>query len=214
LRGEMRERGLIIEARGVVLDGKLAKIGDLWALVCHPHPAYGGDMENNVVMACCEAFWEKGISTLRFNFRKAHRATGGEEETGPEDVSSALDLLLKVEGCRSEGIILAGYSFGAWAALKAAEKRGEEFLGWIAIAPPLAIWDFSFARNVRGKAMIIAGALDHLCPPEKLDEFFGALEGPKKIHYIEGADHFFWGQEAQLRTIIARELPFFVSGGR
>jgi len=210
----MRERGIRIEAKGAVLDGKLRKMGKLWALVCHPHPAYGGDMENNVVMACCEAFWEKGISTLRFNFRKAHQAIRGEEESGPEDVSSALDLLLKVEGCRSEEIILAGYSFGAWAALKAAEKREDKFLGWIAIAPPLAIWDFSFARSVKGKAMVMAGTLDDLCPPDKLEGFFGTLEGPKKIHYIEGADHFFWGREAQLKTIIVSELPFFVPGKR
>lgn len=204
----MEEERVKIEGKGFVLNGRLRRMGKVWGLVCHPHPAYGGNMDNNVVMACCEGFWQRNISTLRFNFRDTDNIDG----MAPEDVKTALQFLKREESCSLRELILAGYSFGAWAALRAAESEKLDLLGWIAIAPPLALWDLTFAGKVRGRALVLAGTRDGFCPKEKMEEFFDKLKEPKQLIYLEGADHFFWGWEAKLRDVIGNELARFLEG--
>src|SRR5215472_2161372 len=114
--GELRLEGVIAKpSRSTVERG---------AVVCHPHPLYGGSMYNNVVEAALEAMWRLGWATLRFNFRGVGRSEGehggGAGET--DDAAAAVRFLAGELAIGPQKILLAGYSFGAMAALNAASK--------------------------------------------------------------------------------------------
>jgi hypothetical protein len=82
-----------------------------------------------------------------------------------------------------------GYSFGAWAGVPIAVED-ERFVGMVAIAPPLEIYDFGFLKGCRKKKLFIAGDRDSFCPPSLLEGWYQQLDEPKSLVLIPGADHF------------------------
>ncbi len=123
--------------------------GDLpAAVICHPHPLYGGNMHNNVVRALRKALLEKGVMCLRFNFRGTGRSWGthGEGIDEIQDVLAALDFIESQERVDPKRIILAGYSFGCWVGLHAAYRDTRPSM-LIGISPPLDVSDFSFLKT-------------------------------------------------------------------
>ncbi|HJX69980.1 MAG TPA: hypothetical protein VJ441_02685, partial [Dehalococcoidia bacterium] len=90
--------------------------------VCHPHPLYGGDMHNNIVLAICSALAEASIAAFRFNFRGVGRSQGAFAEGvgAQEDVKAALAFLTPSSKVDSQRVGLAGYSFGTRVALPVA----------------------------------------------------------------------------------------------
>jgi alpha/beta superfamily hydrolase len=167
------------------------------AVVCHPHPQYGGDMDNPVVTAIADALAADGIAALRFNFG----GVGGSEGThggGPaevQDVRAALDALSsEVPGVP---LVLVGYSFGAWVgALAVAEGAKADQV--VVVGPPLAFFDFSFARAIPSLA-VIAGDRDQFCPVARLDASLPAT-------IIPGADHFFAGRWDEVAAAVREAL--------
>ncbi len=196
------------------LEGRLLEGGPFGAVLCHPHPLYGGNMENNVVHACARVLQELGWTTLRFNFRGVGRSQGapGEGEAEWEDVRAAIRLLQEARGISLDRLILVGYSFGAWVGLRALEK-GEPLLGWVAVAPPVGIWDFSFARKLAGRKLLLAGDQDDFCPAPAFSSFAESLPDPKKWAILPGADHFFWGHEPALCSELKQVLPSWALSG-
>ncbi|MBI4596002.1 MAG: alpha/beta fold hydrolase [Candidatus Tectomicrobia bacterium] len=178
--------------------------GALWGgIVCHPHPLYGGNMYNDVVVTAWEAFVESGLVALRFNFRGTGRSqgrhSGGVQEQ--EDVEAAIDYLLSQDEGQGKGIALAGYSFGAMVGLRVAVKD-PRVVALIAIAPPLSMDDFSFLENCPKPQLIIAGENDFICPKALAGNLYHCLSGPKRIALIPQADHSLFGGETQVsRTI-------------
>jgi len=181
---------------GPSLEGRLAlgagARGGL--VVCHPHPLYGGDMDNPVVARVTEVAQEVGLCTLRFNFRGAARSAGthagGEGEQ--DDVKAALETLRSVlPPGRPCG--LAGYSFGAWVASRVA---GPAFpvAGLGLIAPPLTMFDWRRVDRSGTDILLVAGTLDPYCPQHALA---AGLPGVQAVS-IEGADHFFVGAALHL----------------
>lgn len=200
----MEEKRVIVPCGHIYLDGRLAIRGPLGAVVCHPHPSYGGTMDNNVVMACLEALWDLGVSTLRFNFRTVGSAsTEGNDEV--EDVRAAVSFLQAEIQCTMGEIILAGYSFGAWVGLRALLGHAPPF-GWVAIAPPVGMWDFSFMKLLGSRKLLIFGTRDEFCPMAEVQHIFSGLTPPKELIPVQGADHFFWGREGQLMAILLSSL--------
>ena len=192
----MKEEKVFIPSTGIHLEGLLSIQGASsfkgGVVLCHPHPQYGGDMDHPVVTSAAEAAFEEGFSTLRFNFRGVGESGGsyGEGIGEREDVKAAADYLCSSLKDNHSHLILAGYSFGAWAGFPIA-IQDKRFEGMVGIAPPLQIYDFGFLKDCKKKKLFVAGDRDLFCPRSLLEEWYRQLEGPKSLSVIPGADHFF-----------------------
>ena len=172
--------------------------------VCHPHPLYGGDMENNVVVALCRALAGAGMVALRFNFRGVGGSSGsygGGSEEG-QDARAALDLLVGLAEVDSSRLGLAGYSFGALVALGTGDERVRAVA---AVSPPAGGLDLaSLPRGI--PTLLVSGDRDDVSPALGLPEMAASLGPPCEIRSVGGADHFWWGHEETLATAV---LEFF-----
>jgi alpha/beta superfamily hydrolase len=164
------------------------------AVVCHPHPHYGGDMDNGVVCAIVSALHQAGYATLRFNFRGVGASTGvyGGGVGEIEDARNAVRYLCERSG--GARITLAGYSFGAMVGLQAGMAM-EEVERLIAVAPPLAFADLAFLSQCEKEKLFIVGERDQFCSLAKLQEALARIGEPKTLRIVPGADHFFAGHE-------------------
>ena len=162
-------------------------------VVCHPHPLYGGDMDNNVVVAACQALAGHGIAALRFNFRGAGQSEGAFDEGRGErdDVGAALAHLAALPEIDAKRVGLAGYSFGA---LVAAEAASGALRGLALVSPPVAFSDLRVAWGC--PALLLAGGMDSLAPADRL-HVIGEAPGVE-VRVFEGADHSWWGFEDEL----------------
>jgi hypothetical protein len=160
------------------------------AVVCHPHPLYGGTMHNKVVHRAAAVLHTLGAAVLRFNFRGVGKSAGSHDRGAgeTEDARAALGFL--VERYPQARRWVAGFSFGAWiASLLAAAETGIERL--ILIAPPVLTSSFDGLQSLALPKLVLQGLGDTVCPPEALREQFGRWAGPKKLVEIPGATHFF-----------------------
>ncbi|MBM4295939.1 MAG: alpha/beta fold hydrolase [Deltaproteobacteria bacterium] len=170
------------------------------AVVTHPHPLYGGDMDNNVVCTAARAFQAKGWATLRFNFRGVGESSGayGEGVAEAQDVQAALDYV-KTRG--PGPYLVVGYSFGAYAAAQAL-LQGLEADEAVFIAPPVAFMPMPFLPQAPHLSVVIAGDQDYICPLAELEKLLAPVRDRINLAVIPGADHFFRGHEEKLyRTL-------------
>ncbi len=179
------------------LSGRLASATapDFSAVVCHPHPAYGGHMYNNVVLAVRDGFAAANAAVLRFDFRGVG-SSDGESAGGSEEVADVLAAAAWIEE-RHPGVplVLAGYSFGAVMALRAAASRACHAL--LLVAPPPAMLAAGELLAPSVPTTIITGDRDAFCPLTELHEATG---GRLPTTVVAGADHFFSGFEAEVRA--------------
>jgi hypothetical protein len=205
--------------RSLFLDGPAGRLEALLnagaenathaAVVCHPHPLFGGTLHNKVVFHTMKALNGFGFPVLRFNFRGAG-LSHGEHDHGSgevEDVRTALDWL---DAEFHLPLIFAGFSFGAAVGLRAAspDARVEALLG---IGTPVVaadseaprVYTFDFLRECAKPKLFVSGARDQFGPRMRLEELVASLSEPKKLVVIEGADHFFEGRLRELREAIA-----------
>jgi alpha/beta superfamily hydrolase len=175
------------------------------AVVCHPHPLYGGTLHNKVVFHAMKALNSFGFPVLRFNFRGTGLSEGeharGEGEV--EDVRAALDWL---ETEFTIPVIFAGFSFGAAVGLRAAyaDDRVSALmaLGLPAVAVEDRIYDFEFLRDCTKPKLFISGSRDQFGPPGKLEALVETFADPKKLVRIEAGDHFFEGRLREMRDAV------------
>lgn len=189
------EEQVTFAAGGIVLEGLLslpvepARIG---AVVCHPHPLYGGDMHNNVVTALVDAFRSAGMATLRFNFRGVGSSGGdhGGGEAEIADVEAAVGFLVARSGLAK--VAVAGYSFGSMVGLRAgaSDARVNALIG---VALPIATRDASFLDQVSKPTLLISGDRDDYSPVPKLQALAAATPAQKQLTILAGVDHFFRG---------------------
>lgn len=180
-------------------------------VVCHPHPLYGGDRSNSVVAAITRALAEKGAATLRFDFRGVGRSGGRHGGGGPEvhDVLAAVEALASETGLKR--IAVAGYSFGSLVALQAALVDGNRADGprierVAAVAPPLAMFDASFAASLAQPLFLVAGDRDPYCPRADLEALGASLGANASTVTLESADHFLAGREDEVADHVAAWL--------
>lgn len=203
----MMEERVIIHGGEAALEGRLAPgTAGGGVVITHPHPLYGGSMDNNVVWTAVCAFQARGWATLRFNFRGVGGSTGayGDGMAEVADVAAALDFLRS----RSSGPhYLVGYSFGAFVAGRAL-LQGLTVQGALFIAPPIAFMDLAFLPHTPGLQLIIVGDRDALCPLADLRALLAgaAPAGAPAVTVIAGADHFFGGREQDLLQAL-RDYP-------
>jgi uncharacterized protein len=159
------------------------------AVVCHPHPAYGGTMENRVVYRTAKAATEAGLAALRFNFRGAGQSTGSFDKGAGEkdDVRAAVDWL--EDKYPRLPLSLAGFSFGAWVGLQVG-CEDPRITAMIGLGLPLNYYDFDFLFENRKPTLFIVGTHDEFCAAEKLDRLESRLPAASALCRIQNAGHF------------------------
>jgi uncharacterized protein len=165
------------------------------AILLHPHPSFGGTMNNPIVHAMYQMFQSRGFSVLRFNFRGVGRSQGIFENGAGElsDAASALDWL---QSFNREARIcwIAGVSFGAWISMQLLMRR-PEISGFISVAPLAKHYDFSFLAPCPASGLFVNGEKDTVTPPDAVQTLVSKLKTQKGIavehKVILGANHFF-----------------------
>jgi alpha/beta superfamily hydrolase len=181
--------------------------GDRAVLVTHPHPHYGGDMLNSVVDSVIRAYGRRGYTTLRFNFRGVGRSEGayGEGVGEQEDVAAALTYLLERKRLFQVEVDLVGYSFGAWVnMLGLAHYSATRRL--ILISPPVAFLDFSSLCPSPKVQLVIVGTRDEFAPADQVARLVRSWNPGARVHFVEDADHFFWGATSKIEATIDQFL--------
>lgn len=206
--------------RSLFLDGPAGRLEALLnagaenathaAVVCHPHPLYGGTLHNKVVFHTMKALNSFGFPVLRFNFRGTGLSQG-EHDYGVgevDDVRAALDWL---DAEFHLPLIFAGFSFGAAVGLRAScdDARVRALIGeGVPVAPVAAdteeprVYTFEFLEDCTKPKLFISGARDQFGPRATLEAMVASIVEPKKLVLIEGADHFFEGRLRELREAI------------
>jgi alpha/beta superfamily hydrolase len=172
------------------------------AAVCHPHPLYGGDMNNNVVVAVCQALAEAGIASLRFNYRGVGRSEGkyGDGVGERRDAAAALDYLRRLTQVDRGKVGIIGYSFGATMTLMAADEQ---------VAAVAAISLPAFSQGVvdlaiRSPTLLLSGEQDEIAPAASLATVSHMIGSQCQVTVVAGADHFWWGHEKEVAELVAR----------
>ena len=181
----------------VRLEGRLCRRpGEEGLVATHPHPLYGGSMENNVVEALLRAGAQAGMSTLRFNFRGVGESDGthGRGPAEQEDLKAALEMMA---GQGLSRLFVAGYSFGAWVAATA-DLSGLPIKGRIWIAPPVGMMPLRAEEVTHPPDLIIYGGRDSFCPAAGISALVGKMGPEVELVRMEGRDHFFSGFEEEL----------------
>ncbi|MBY0293676.1 MAG: alpha/beta hydrolase [Alphaproteobacteria bacterium] len=174
------------------------------AIVLHPHPEHGGTMNNKITYALFRSFVDQGFNTLRFNFRGVGRSEGkfdhGEGELS--DAAACLDWL-QVQNPEPSQCWVAGFSFGAWICMQLLMRR-PELDGFIAVAPPANMYDFSFLAPCPVSGMILQGGKDDIVPKDSVLKLATKLSAQRGLHIdyriIPEADHFFVNELSQLTS--------------
>jgi uncharacterized protein len=183
----------------------------LLALVCHPHPLYGGTMHNKVVFRAAKAAVSCGIPALRFNFRGVGQSQGkfADSVGEREDARAALSYL--VSRFPSLPVSMMGFSFGSVVALAVGSAQAE-VNSLVGIGVPAGSTDFGFLQQTRKPRLIVQGTLDAFGPRAKVEALFASLEEPKSLHFVEGVDHFFTGKLAELQSAVEEFLGDILVG--
>jgi alpha/beta superfamily hydrolase len=172
------------------------------AVVCHPHPLFGGTMHNKVVYQAAKSLDALGLPVLRFNFRGTGMSEGkhdrGEGERG--DVRVALDFL--ATEFPNVPLLVAGFSFGCWVGLRVG-CEDERVTSLIGLGAPVNNADFSYLARCGKPKLFVHGSNDIYGDPVKLNNLVASLPGENKIVVVEDADHFFVGKLDQVDAAIA-----------
>jgi alpha/beta superfamily hydrolase len=173
-------------------------------VVCHPHPALGGDMENPVVTAICDAAGGEGIGSLRFNFRGVGESEGeftnGDKE--PDDLRAALHILRLLIGRDAGPLAIAGYSFGA-AALLDGLRRCKSARALVMIAPPLSALKRSGIAGDGRPKLFVVGQRDRVAPSVDLQATLDGYSPPFEFEEIPEAGHDLSGHEDAVAERVA-----------
>ncbi|MFA6450158.1 MAG: alpha/beta fold hydrolase [bacterium] len=178
-------------------------------VLCHPHPQFGGSMNNNVILGMEAALADADFTTLRFDFRGVGRSRGvyGDGIGEVEDVNRAIAFL--AADASIGGIYIAGYSFGAAVGLKAG-AAADRVAALVGVAPPTMMYSFDFLCEYKKPLLLAAGSLDEFCDTDSLRPF--AEQQGARIEIIPGADHFFIGNEVKTGGIVRDFLSEIETG--
>lgn len=176
------------------------------ALILHPHPEYGGTMNNKVTYALYRTFVNMGFNTLRFNFRGVGNSQGrfdnGEGELA--DAASVMDWL-QAYNPNADKCWIAGFSFGDWVGMQLLMRR-PEIDGFISVSHPANMYDFSFLAPCHVSGQIIQGNKDTIFPIDFVGSLVSKLSQQKNISIdyrtIDGSDHFFSSHLETLMTTV------------
>ncbi len=173
------------------------------AIVCHPHPLFGGTMHNKVVFRMGRAFQNAGFAVIRFNFRGAGRSEGTHDDGvgEQEDLRAAIDFMKR--RCPDADVWLAGFSFGSAVMLRSG-VCDDRIGAFIYAGVPVSKYDFKGIVPCNKPKLVIQGELDAFGQPKEVEPFFATLDEPKELRIIAGADHFFEGGLNEMSDAVSR----------
>jgi uncharacterized protein len=178
--------------------------GAAYALICHPHPVFGGTMDNKVVTTVARALNACGIPAVRFNFRgvgaSAGRYDDGRGET--EDAAAVAAFCARRFGTRA--VVLAGFSFGAYVAMRLAQTLPPSRL--ITIAPPVGRFEFASLVAPQCPWLIVQGDADDVVDPQAVRAWADTHRPSPRLLMLGGVGHFFHGHLVELRDAIETEI--------
>ncbi|MBC8433545.1 MAG: alpha/beta fold hydrolase [Desulfobacterales bacterium] len=192
---------ILIQSDNLQIEGLLdRRTTDKGAVISHPHPLYGGNMYAAGVESIVHAYWKKGYTTLRFNFRGVGNSQGlydngvGEQQ----DVLAALSFLSETG---TKQIDLAGYSFGAWVNAHAVQQD-TPVERMILVSPPVGFMDFTKIAAIDRLKLVVTGSRDQIAPAEQIKTLLPSWNPEARFEIIEGADHFYGGYLDRLEKIL------------
>lgn len=180
------------------------------ALILHPHPLHGGSMNNKVTYLTYQAFIERGFSVMRFNFRGVGKSEGV-YDNGEGELADAATILDWLQNFRpnARSFWVSGFSFGAWIGMQLLMRR-PEVRGFISVAPPANMYDFSFLAPCPISGLIVHGDRDDVVPVDSVKNLIGKLSKQRGItlthEVVEGADHFFKSHMEALNRVLLTYL--------
>lgn len=177
------------------------------AVVCHPHPQFGGSMDVPLVVALAQGLAEAGFAALRFNFRGVGASQGAfDEGVGEaEDVEAAIAYLAAQPSVQPADLAVVGYSFGAWVGLEAA-CRTAAASAVAAVALPMWRMPEGWLSDCALPKLFIAGDRDTVCPVRELQEWARTLSGPTEVAILTRADHYLAHREPHIVKEVVRFL--------
>ncbi|SBO13730.1 Alpha/beta hydrolase family protein [Anaplasma phagocytophilum] len=216
-----------MEMREVFFNGSAGKIEGRYTggrdadaplvLILHPHPQYGGCMDNKIVYNLYKVFANNGFSVLRINFRGIGKSAGVFDKGVGElsDAAAAADWLQNNSPVVSS-FWVAGFSFGAWVAMQLMMRR-PEVEGFVAVSPPANRYDFSFLSPCPVPGLIIQGDNDSIAEESAVSQLAARLSASIKSEHmqyciIEKADHFFRDYMDQLNQVVDTYIKSRMSG--
>lgn len=200
-----------LEGRYSPSDDETAPI----ALILHAHPLGGGSMDNGIVEMMYDSFRKRNFATLRFNFRGVGRSQGSYDQ-GLGELSDAATVLDWVQGYNSSARFcwVAGHSFGAWIGMQLLMRR-PEIAGFVSVAPPTNMYDFTFLAPCPASGIIVHGAADKIVPPDDVERVMSKVRVQKGIEIttevVPDANHLFSDHldvlEKHIETYLDAHLP-------
>lgn len=207
---QIAEQPLLLPAPCGVLEVRYAAptAGRPVAVICHPHPLFGGSLDNKVVFTLLRSFQQLGLGTLRFNFRGVGASSGQYDEGhGELDDLASLCRWLVQQGI--DRLWLAGFSFGAYIAARGCQAAA----GWsvtveqlILVAPPVGRFDFSPLQRFDCPVTLLQGEADELVAADSVTAWAAQLQSPHRLLRFAGCSHFFHGQLVELRNRLVAAL--------
>jgi alpha/beta superfamily hydrolase len=197
------EEVVFFRSGNLTIEGRYAESGtQKGVVISHPHPQMGGSMWNNVVETLVASFFSKDYSTLRFNFRGVGKSEGTYDDGRGEqqDILAAAKYLSTLN---KKSIVLAGYSFGAWATVNLISNH-DGFKDAILISPPVLFLEFDFSRCHDKIGLMTCGEQDQFTSLDSLSAVAFTINS--RFEIIKGADHFYLGKEQKIAEILDQYL--------
>ena len=171
-----------------------------YAVICHPHPLHGGTLHNKVVHTLARSFQALGLPTLRFNYRGVGTSAGAYDHGRGETDDALAVIEWGAHRWPGAAVSLAGFSFGALVAMRAAPRVGATRL--VCVAPPVARPEAAALGPPGCPWLIIQGDADELVDYRQVSAFAARSSPAPTLQVLAGVDHFFHGRLRELQTTV------------
>lgn len=182
-----------------------AGTADKGVVITHPHPLYGGTMDNPVVATVQRTYQEHGYATLRFNFRGVGSSQGRYDNGAGEqdDVCAAMAFVRRKA---VSAVDLAGYSFGAWVNARVAADKRAPIASMVMVSPPVGFIEFGDLDALNCLKLVVTGSRDDIAPADRIRDLLPVWNPSAQFEVIDGCDHFYAGYLENLESIITSFL--------
>ena len=178
---------------------------DKGVVITHPHPLYGGTMNNPVVETIQSVYQHHGYATLRFNFRGVGGSQGN-FDNGMGEQDDVRAAIAYVENMKVNAIDLAGYSFGAWVNAGVASDNSTSIESVVMISPPVGFIEFENVDTLGCLKLVVTGSRDDIAPSNQIRDQLPAWNPDAQFEIIDGCDHFYMGYLDKLQSILTGYL--------